>query len=82
MDTLGWILANTGQAAKGLASLQKAHSKAPDNAEIHWHLAYALHASGDTKRTRQELETLLGRGIPFAAEAEARKLQRQLNATR
>jgi len=28
------------------------------------------------------LETLLGRGIPFADEAEARKLQQQLNATR
>ncbi|MDA8254863.1 MAG: PEP-CTERM system TPR-repeat protein PrsT [Betaproteobacteria bacterium] len=78
MDTYGWILTHQGQPSKGIPLLRKALSKAPDNPEIHWHLVSALHGSGDIKRALQELSTLLDRGIPFAAEPEARKLHQQL----
>lgn len=82
LDTHGWVLTRAGQAAKGLPSLQKAFSRAPDNAEIHWHLVNALHQTGDTRRARQELTALLDRRQPFSAEQEARELLRQLNASR
>ncbi len=78
LDTYGWILTRSGKYAEGLASLKKAQAKAPDAPEIHWHLAYALHASGDKARARQELKTLLGRNMAFAAEPDARKLYQQL----
>jgi len=81
LDTYGWILVNDGNPTKGLISLKKALSKAPDVADIHWHVIYALNASGDKAHARQELKTLLSRNVSFSAEAQARQLYKQLTAT-
>ncbi len=81
LDTYGWLHVRMGDAAKGLDFLKNALSKAPDSAEIQWHLAYALNANGDKVRARQELKTLLDRRVGFAAEAEARALYQQLTVT-
>ncbi|PKO73954.1 MAG: PEP-CTERM system TPR-repeat protein PrsT [Betaproteobacteria bacterium HGW-Betaproteobacteria-17] len=78
MDTYGWILAQQGQASKGLPHLQKALSKAPDNAEIQYHLAVVLAKTGDHTRARGELERLLASGARFQQEPEARALLTQL----
>jgi len=80
MDTYGWILANQGQADKGLPHLRKALSKAPDNAEIHYHLAVVLSKTGDHARARGELERLLASGAAFPQENEAGLLLKQLQA--
>lgn len=83
MDTYGWILANQGQAGSGLSYLRKALSKAPDNAEIQYHVAVALFKTGDDVRARGELERLLASGTRFPQEADARALLSQLqNKTR
>ncbi len=81
MDTLGWILVQEGQIARGLGLLQKALSKAPDSADIQWHLAYALNANGDKARARQELKLLLDRRVRFSAENKAQALYQQLTAS-
>lgn len=81
LDTYGWIQVKMGEPAKGLETLKQAQAKAPDVAEIQWHLAYALNASGDKARARQELKTLLDRRVKFAGEAEARALYQQLTVT-
>ena len=81
LDTYGWLLVHTGNPAKGLDLLKKAQSKAPDVADIQWHLAYAFNANGDKARARQELKTLLDRRVSFAGEAEARALHQHLTAT-
>ncbi|MBU1396496.1 MAG: PEP-CTERM system TPR-repeat protein PrsT [Gammaproteobacteria bacterium] len=81
MDTYGWILANHGQASKGLPLLQKALSKAPDNAEIQYHLAVVLAKTGDHARAQGELERLLTSGARFQQEPEARALLSQLQNT-
>ena len=78
MDTYGWILADQGQASKGLPHLQKALSKAPDNAEIQYHLAVVLAKTGDHTRARGELERLLASGARFQQEPEARALLSRL----
>ncbi|MDZ7594144.1 MAG: XrtA/PEP-CTERM system TPR-repeat protein PrsT [Thiobacillus sp.] len=78
MDTYGWILAQQGQASKGLPHLQKALSKAPDNAEIQYHLAVVLAKTGDHARAQGELERLLASGARFQQEPEARALLSQL----
>ena len=81
MDTLGWILVRQKQTARGIKLLQQALTKAPDAAEIQYHLAAAYAQSGDTVRARGELERLLANGLAFPQEAEARALLKQLQAS-
>lgn len=80
LDTYGWVQVQLGNPARGLDLLKRANARAPDSADIHWHLAYAYHATGDTARARQELKTLLDRRVRFSAESEARALYQQLTS--
>ena len=78
MDTLGWLLVRQGQSQRGIKLLQQALSKAPDAAEIQYHLAAAFARSGDRARAQSELERLLASGMAFPQEQEARALLQQL----
>jgi tetratricopeptide (TPR) repeat protein len=78
LDTLGWILAEQGDTARGLPLLQKAASLAPEGAEIRYHLALALVKSGDKVKARQHLEQLLSAGKTFSNINEARTLLTQI----
>jgi putative PEP-CTERM system TPR-repeat lipoprotein len=78
MDTLGWVLVEQGQAARGLPLLQKAGAAAPGAREIRFHLAQALAKAGDKAGARRELEAVLSGATPFAQAEEARALLRQI----
>jgi putative PEP-CTERM system TPR-repeat lipoprotein len=78
MDTLGWMLVEQGNAARGVQLLQKASGMAPDAPEIRYHLAVGLNKSGDKQGARKELDKLLAQNKPFAHQDEARALLKTL----
>lgn len=78
LDTLGWILVEQGDSARGLPLLRKASELAPDSHGLRYHLAAALAKSGDKAGARKELDRLLLTGKAFAQEGEARALLQQL----
>ena len=78
-DTLGWILVQNGDTARGLDLLREAVSHAPDNSSIRYRLGAALARSGDKTAARKELSQALRPGSkPFAEAEEARKLLQTL----
>jgi Tfp pilus assembly protein PilF len=77
-DTLGWILVEQGNTARGLPLLQKAASLAPQAAEIRYHLVLGLVKAGEKAKARKELEQLLSAGKPFPQIEEAKTLLKQL----
>ena len=76
--TLGWILVEQGNTARGLPLLQKAVSLAPEAAEIRYHFALGLVKSGDKSKARKELQQLLATGKTFPRIEEAKALLKQL----
>jgi putative PEP-CTERM system TPR-repeat lipoprotein len=78
LDTLGWLLVEQGNTARGLPMLQKASGMAPDAPEIRYHLAVGLHKSGDKQNARKELDKLLADNKPFPQLDEARALLKSM----
>jgi putative PEP-CTERM system TPR-repeat lipoprotein len=72
-DTLGWILVQTGDKNRGLAILREAAS-AGASAEIRFHYAQALAATGDQPAARRELELLVREAPNSAVATKAKEL--------
>ena len=77
-DTLGWLLLHNGEINRGLVLLQEARVKAPHIADIHYHLAVALHKAGRNDEARKELDRLLRAGKTFPDIENARRLRKDL----
>ena len=78
LDTLGWILVEKGNTARGLTLLQQAILLTPKDAEIRYHLALGFMKSGDKAKARKELEQTLSSGNNFSRTKEAQALLKQL----
>ncbi len=78
LDTLGWILIEEGNVARGLPLLLRASSLAPQAHDIRLHVAQGLIKSGDRPAARKELEAITKPEIRFAQADEARALLKQL----
>lgn len=77
LDTLGNLLVEQGNAARGIPHLQKAAQLAPQDAAIRFHLAQGLAKSGDKAGARKELEKVMT-NKSFNGLEEARALYKQL----
>ncbi len=78
-DTLGWILVQRGDAARGKSMLEEAARALPSDPTINYHLAYVRHASGDVSGARNVLKRTLDHKEAFEDRAAAEALAKQLN---
>jgi tetratricopeptide (TPR) repeat protein len=77
-DTLGWIYVKKDLPTLGIAPLEEAVKKQPDNATYLYHLGVALAESGDRGRGREMLNRALTLKLSDQDAAVARKLVEQL----
>lgn len=73
VDSLGWVLFRRGAFAEAVAVLRGAVEQSPEVAEIRFHLAEALSASGD----RAAAEAEYARAIELAGTAEEKATYRK-----
>ena len=78
IDTLGWLLVQTGDTNRGLVLLQEAATKAPHIPEIRYHMAAALVKAGRRDEARKELARLLKSSKTFPERDKAEALREQL----
>jgi putative PEP-CTERM system TPR-repeat lipoprotein len=78
MDTLGWILVDSGQATEGLPLLEQAATSANASADIKYHYAAALVRTGAKAQARQQLTQLLAGQASFDNRAAAQRLLTEL----
>lgn len=78
MDTLGWLLVQQGDLARGLPLLREASARLPGVPEIRLHLAKGLIKAKENAAARKELEFLLEKHKQYPQLEEARGLLKQL----
>ena len=78
MDTLGVLLVEKGDTARGIELLQKAAAMAPQASAIRLNLAKALIKTGQKDAARKELDELAKLGDKFSHHAEVVQLKQGL----
>lgn len=77
-DTYGWLLVRKGDAAKGLELLKKAADGLPQEAEVQYHLAYALAKAGRKADALNVARRAAGLPASVAVKADLRRLIAEL----
>jgi putative PEP-CTERM system TPR-repeat lipoprotein len=78
MDTLGILLVDKGDAARGVELLSRAAVLAPQAPEIRLNLAKARIKAGQKEAAKKELEELAKLGDKFSRHAEVKQLRQGL----
>ncbi len=72
-DTLGWIMAKSGDAKAAVPLLQQAATQRAEDMSVQYHLAYALNEAGQKDDAVKILQRAVAAG-DFDEKADARKL--------
>jgi len=78
MDTLGVILSDKGESARGLDLFKKALELAPQAAQIRLNYAKALIKAGQKGEAKIQLDQLTKLGDKFAGQTEVLQLSKDL----
>jgi putative PEP-CTERM system TPR-repeat lipoprotein len=79
MDTAGWANHLAGNNDRALQLLREARLRAPDIADIRYHLGAVLAKVGRNAEAREELQAALRANVKFSSVEAARKLLLTLN---
>lgn len=79
MDTAGWANHLAGNTERALQLLRDARLRAPDVADIRYHLGAVLAKAGRRSEAREELQAALKANVKFSSLDEARRLLATLN---
>ena len=74
LDTLGWMLVESGEHSLGLRYLREASARSISEPRISYHIAMALERQGSHDAARRELERALEAGESFPEIEDARSL--------
>jgi len=74
MDTLGWILVQRGDTARGVDLLEKARDKLPLEPDVLYHYAVGLHRAGRSDEAAKYLRNLVNFYGDFSAIDDAKAL--------
>lgn len=77
-DTYGWLLVRNGRAGEGLPLLKAAADAMPASADVRYHYAAALAATGEKAAASILLADLLQSDQPFEGRSEAERLRATL----
>ena len=78
LDTLGWLLAEKGETARGIELMRRAVDLAPNSPELRLHLAKGLLKAGEKSAAKKELAELAKLARPTPARDEAAALLKSL----
>ncbi len=81
-DTLGWILATSGEPATGLPLLRQAALQLPNDPTVQFHLGAALKAAGQVDEAVTVLRPIVLGKAEFDDRAEATKMFQELTGGR
>ena len=73
LNTYGWVRFRQGQVDEAVSYLRRASTALPTDPVMHYHLAMALLASGDSTQARAELEKALAFPQPFPGKDAAQR---------
>jgi len=77
-DTLGWILTQENEPAKGLPLLRQATMTAPGDYRIRYHYAVALNKTGNVDEAVRQLDQVIAAKGNFLEKTDAQALLDEL----
>jgi tetratricopeptide (TPR) repeat protein len=80
LDAMGWVYFQTGDPDRARTLLEAAARGAPDEPDVHFHLAAVYARLDETDLAREHVQVALDSGKPFAENLQAQRLLEEIRA--